>query len=449
MTGAQLPHYNLPVGELTPKESLFVAGLPGIVLIIALVLVSGVIAYVGDIVGRRMGRKRLSLFGLRPRHTAIVISVFAGMLITVMTLSVAMMVSQTVKDGFLRVAEMRERQAELARQISKLNESMSALQHARQAAEEELQQWQDELDRAKQMLEEANSEYDVLQSEYEEALEQLKNAERVLGDAIAKRLQLEREIDELERDIENLRVQAAGGITLERSTPVILGVGQPLDWELVDGGRSAEAIQEDLDAFVARLDDRARGAGARPLAESDSAIIIRKPVRDPDTQSVVWFSEEQVLQAIAERIRESSGGVIVRGFSVFNTHPGEPVRVDFELFRNRLVFRRGETLAQALVDGRQSEPTLMGALLALLREEVSPRARAHNVMPRPNPSSPGVLGSSEGTVGDITIEELFAVVDRLRAINGLARVTAVAAADTWTIGPLEVDLLVSLAGVPD
>ena len=90
----------------------------------------------------------------------------------------------------------------------------------------------------------------------------------------------------------------------------------------------------------------------------------------------------------------------------------------------------------------------MGALLALLREEVSPRARAHNVMPRPNPSLPASLGASGGTVGDITIEELFAVVDRLRAINGLARVTAVVAADTWTIGPLEVDLLVAPAEAP-
>ncbi len=87
----------------------------------------------------------------------------------------------------------------------------------------------------------------------------------------------------------------------------------------------------------------------------------------------------------------------------------------------------------------------MGALLGLLREEVNPRARAHNIMPRPNPSSSEAFGSSQETVGDISIEELFAVVERLRAAKGVARVAAVAAADTWTIGPLEVDLLVTPA----
>ncbi len=424
------------------------AGLPGILLIVALVLVSGVIAYVGDVVGRRMGRKRLSLFGLRPRHTAIVISVVAGMLITVMTLMVAMAVSQNVKDGFLRVEQMKQRQADLARQISELNESMSEIEQARRAAEGELQQRQSELDRGKRMLEEVSAELDATQGELKDASEQLKNAERVMAEAMSTRWQLEREIVELQQDLESLRAQRDIGITLERSTPIILGVGQPIDWELVDGGRSEEAIREDLDIFVARLDEHARSAGARPLPESESAIVIRKPVLDADSQSLVFVSEEQVLQAIAERIHENSGGVIVRAFSVFNTHPGEPVRVDFELFHNRLVFRRGEALAQALVDGRESEPALMGALLALLREEVSPRARAHNVMPRPNPSSPTALGSSGGTVGDITIEELFAVVARLRALNGLARVTAVVAADTWTIGPLEVDLLVAPAEAP-
>jgi uncharacterized protein (DUF3084 family) len=421
------------------------AGLPGILLIAALVIVSGVIAYVGDIVGRRMGRKRLSLFGLRPRHTAIVISVFAGMLITVMTLAVAMLASQNVKDGFLRVAEMKARQAELAQQISEVNKSMAELERARQAAEGELQRRQEELDWAKQMLEGASSELDATQKELANASSALKNAEEAAGRVSALLESLAREKDELQRDIQYLREQAARGITLERSTPVILGVGQPIDWTLVDGDQSLEAIGEDLDLFVARLDEQARNAGAGPLPDSDSAIIIRKPVRDPETQSVVWFTEEQVLQAIAEGVHESTGGVIVRAFSVFNTHPGEPLRVDFELFRNRLVFRRGEALAQALVDGRESEPALMGALLALLREEVSPRARANNVMPRPNPSSAGGIGSSGGTVGDISIEELFAAVGRVRAINGLARVTAVVAADTWTIGPLEVDLLVAPA----
>lgn len=427
---------------MPPREGILVAGFSGILLIAALVLVGGVVAYVGDIVGRRMGRKRLSLFGLRPRHTAIVISVVAGMLITIMTLVAAMAVSQDVKDGFLRVAEMRQRQTELSQELEALNLSMSDLQRTREAAEVELQQRKKELEEAKAMLEDVSTDLDVTQEELTNASAALRRAEGAVRRVSTRWLGLAREKDELQRDIENLRAQAAGGITLERSTPIILGAGQPLDWRLIDGGQPVESIRAELDQFVADLDARARRAGAVSLPDGKNAIVIRKPVREPGADSVAWFSDDQVLDAIGERVHESAGGVIVRAFSVFNTHPGEPVRVDFELFRNHLVFRRGEVLAQASIDGRQPEPALMGSLLALLREEVNPRARAHNIMPRPNPSSPEASGSSQESVGDISIEELFAVVAKLRSIGGPARVTAVAAADTWTIGPLEVDLLV-------
>ncbi len=421
------------------------AEFPGILLLIALVLISGFIAYVGDIVGRRMGRKRLSLFGLRPRHTAIVISVVAGMLITIMTLAVAMGVSRDVKDGFLRVVEMRAREAELSRKLSRLNKSMKDLERTRAEAEEEVRKRKQEVEQAQKMLKEANTELSKTQNELKSSSEALTRAEGALRRIGTASLHLARTKDELQRDIENLRAQAAGGLVLERATPVIFGAGQPLDWQLIDGGRSIKAIREDLDRFVAQIDAQARRAGAQPAPGSDNAIVIRKPVREPGNQSVVWFDNEQVLEAVAERVHESSGGVIVRAFSVFNTHPGEPVRIDFELFRNHLVYHRGEVIAQAIIDGRQSEPVLMGALLALLRDEVNTRARAHNIMPRPRISTEA-FGASQESVGDISIEELFNVVDRLRSFNGPARVTAVAAADTWTIGPLEVDLLVASAG---
>lgn len=422
------------------------AGLSGILLIAALVLVSGVIAYVGDIVGRRMGRKRLSLFGLRPRHTAIVISVVAGMLITIVTLLSAMAVSQNVKDGFFKVSEMRRQQGALTQELEALNASMSDLQRTREAAEGELQQRKRELEEAKTMLQDVSTDLDATQEELTNASDALKRAEGAVRRVSTRWLELAREKDDLQRDIENLRARAAGGITLERSTPIILGAGQPMDWQLIDGGQPVGAIRKELDQFVADLDAQARRAGAVPVPDGKNAVVIRKPVREPDADSVAWFSDDQVLNAIAERVHESAGGVIVRAFSVFNTHPGEPVRVDFELFRNHLVFRRGEVLAQASIDGRQTEPALMASLLGLLREEVNARARTHNIMPRPNPSSPEAFGSSQETVGDISIEELFAVVDKLRSIGGPARVTAVAAADTWTIGPLEVDLLVVSAG---
>lgn len=417
----------------------------GVLLIIALVTVSGVIAYVGDIVGRRMGRKRLSLFGLRPRYTAIIISVVAGMLITIFTLGVAMAVSENVKDGFLRVVEMRrEREAMLQRladldgelkereqELKRGREAAAAQSEALSAVEVELGEAQTDLQQEKGKLARASAE--------------VKNREAVVERQTRRLTSLAREHDKLLREIDTLEAWKAWltrGVVFQRGRPILFGAGQPLGVEVIDGRASVAAIRRDLYAFVARLDKVVRAAGAFPLAGDDRAAVLGKPVADPKGENLAWASPEQVLNAVADGIHESAGDVIVRAFSVMNTHEGEPVPIDFELFHNDLVFRQGEVLTQTVVDGRLSPPALMEALVSLLRDEAGAKARAANIMPRQESGGSKVFGAPREPVGEMSFEDLFRAIEQLQKINGPARVTAVAAADTWTIGPLTVDLLV-------
>jgi len=429
-----------------------VAKLYGILLIVALVIVSGVIAYVGDIVGRRMGRKRLSVFGLRPRHTAIAISVVAGMLITVLTLGVAMSVSEDVKDGFLRVVEMRQEQQGLSQQLADLDGELKGreqeLERARQAAEAQLtalKAVEVELDETKTKLEETRTALQQEQAKLARASAEVKKREAVVERQTRRLTNLGREYDKLLRDIDNLEAWKAWltrGVVFERGEPILFGAGQPLAAEVIDGRAPLATIRRSLDAFVTRLGKMVRTAGALPLASDDQAVVLGKPVADPEGDTLTWASPEQVLNAVADGILESGGDVIVRAFSVMNTHKGEPVPIDFELFHNDLVFRRGEVLAETVLDGRLSPPALMEALVGLLRDEVSAKARAANVMPRQGSGPSRVFGAPREPVGEMSFEELFAVIEELQRISGPARVTAVAAADIWTIGPLEADLLV-------
>jgi len=48
----------------------------GIILIVILLVASGLIAYAGDYVGRKAGKKKLSIFNLRPKYTSRIISRF-------------------------------------------------------------------------------------------------------------------------------------------------------------------------------------------------------------------------------------------------------------------------------------------------------------------------------------------------------------------------------------
>jgi hypothetical protein len=79
----------------------------GLILIPLLIVISGVVAYIGNLVGRATGRRRLSLFGLRPRYTAHLITVLTGMLITVISLASVLLVSQDARVGLFRLDDLR------------------------------------------------------------------------------------------------------------------------------------------------------------------------------------------------------------------------------------------------------------------------------------------------------------------------------------------------------
>ncbi len=96
----------------------------GAMLIIVLILMGGAIAYTGDNIGMRVGRKRLSLFGLRPKYTSIIITVVTGTLIAAATVSVLMFVSVDVRSALF---QMKEIKTELVTTKSALSQSESRL----------------------------------------------------------------------------------------------------------------------------------------------------------------------------------------------------------------------------------------------------------------------------------------------------------------------------------
>jgi hypothetical protein len=86
-----------------------IANLSGIGLVIAITIVAGGIAYIGDRVGHQVGRKRLTLFGLRPKYTSTIVAVATGMLIALSVTSVALIGSQQVRTAFFRLGQINAR----------------------------------------------------------------------------------------------------------------------------------------------------------------------------------------------------------------------------------------------------------------------------------------------------------------------------------------------------
>ncbi|MBV8153193.1 MAG: DUF3084 domain-containing protein [Candidatus Eremiobacteraeota bacterium] len=94
---------------------------------IALVMaVAGGVAYVGDRVGHQVGRRRLTLYGIRPRYTSTIVAIVTGMVIALVVTLVAIFASKEVQTAFFR--------------LSSLNQQISELQTREQGLEEKVNQ---------------------------------------------------------------------------------------------------------------------------------------------------------------------------------------------------------------------------------------------------------------------------------------------------------------------
>ena len=93
--------------------------------ILIIMIIAGAIAYVGDRVGHQVGRKRLTLFGIRPRYTSTIVAVGTGMLIAFIVTMIAILASQQVKTAFFKlnqinseIADLQARQKELESKVN-------------------------------------------------------------------------------------------------------------------------------------------------------------------------------------------------------------------------------------------------------------------------------------------------------------------------------------------
>jgi Protein of unknown function (DUF3084) len=93
----------------------FIEIVRGIGNVLFVMLIAGAVAYVGDRVGHQVGRKRLTLFGIRPRYTSTIIAIGTGMVIALVVTLVAIFASQQVKTAFFKLNSINQQITELTR----------------------------------------------------------------------------------------------------------------------------------------------------------------------------------------------------------------------------------------------------------------------------------------------------------------------------------------------
>jgi hypothetical protein len=88
--------------------------------VLIIVMVAGLIAYIGDRVGHQVGRKRMTLFGLRPKYTSTIVAVTTGMMIALVVTVGTLFASAYARAAFFHLSEINNRVNELQAQADTL-----------------------------------------------------------------------------------------------------------------------------------------------------------------------------------------------------------------------------------------------------------------------------------------------------------------------------------------
>ena len=410
----------------------------GVLLILVLIITGGAIAFIGDRLGSKVGKKRLSLFGLRPRHTSIIVTIVTGILITTTTLGVMTAVSKDVRTALFGMEKLNRTMMETKASLNLAQADLASAQQQKDEADQALSASQDEVEKLQSQQAALEKEQQRL-LEGNRLLEEAKAALLARNDELAakndsllgeneslmgKNEALQGENDSLaqtnvklgdEKKLLEKQTQAlADGLITIREGDIVYRAGEVIASGVIRGNRDEAAVRADLTTLA-------------QLASRNVSVRVGENKTDQD----IWIYRPEFESAV-QTIAKSPQDMVVRIVASGNQIRGEEIRGSLELYKNSIIFQPHEfILARSYrIDGSQkgvAEEALMDFLTG-----VNQTAQARGILPDP----------IRGTVGVIEAAQFYDVVSRIQPYHDGVVLSAYAREATNALGPLRLDVKV-------
>ena len=95
-------------------------------LILLLLVLGGILSTLGDRLGTRVGKARLSIFKLRPKSTAVLITVFTGSIISAISLAIMVAFNSQLRVGLFELEDIQAKITEREKELKKLEKNLYA-----------------------------------------------------------------------------------------------------------------------------------------------------------------------------------------------------------------------------------------------------------------------------------------------------------------------------------
>lgn len=381
--------------------------LVGLKILAIIAVMGGIIAYVGDKIGTKVGKQRMSLFGLRPKYTSIVVTIITGLMIAAATVGVLSISSRSVRTALFGLDQMYAQMEELNQQIAAKNEELKARQAEIDAQAEQMNTMQEAVQASQQELEEVRAARDAMGADLQSVKEAYQEAQGRMGNLEKARRVMEDHIADLQFTAKNLE----NNITNLREGTVMFRVGELLSSATVRPGLS---------------ETEAQGVLTDILNDTNGLILKRFNIKEE--QSVLYVSRSNMADA-AKQLAAADTPMMVRIVASGNIIVGEPAIAKIQIFPQRLIYHKGDIVWVGGINGGDNAQNAVVDFLG----EVNKRAKEKGIIPDP----------LSGEVGNVPGAELFEVINQVRNTNGPLRIEAITTKDTYSSDTLQIRLKIT------
>lgn len=402
-------------------------------MLIVLAVMGGLIAYLGDKIGSKVGKRKIKVMGLRPKYTSILVTIMTGISIAVVTLGVMSVLSENARVALFGMNKLRQQQHVLEEQRDRLLAEADKLAREMQEKndlladnEVKLASQEEQLDGANDRLRLTLLDLEQVQAARDDASAQLGIVQTAFNQVHADLATAQGEIEELEHTKAGLTKTVAAldernrllneSMLTVREGTVLFRVGEVLSSSVLTAGQSQDETRSQLSGIMVNINN-----------------MIRQRLNITDEKAVLlYISPDEFERTVQELSNSPKDSKLIRVTAAGNIITGEPALVHVNIYDNNLVYNRGR---EVYTEYFTSEEIESGAELQLLHflHNVNRSAQADGILPDP----------LSGNVGALTAVEMFDTISRMKAYGNTGlTLRAITTQNIFTAGPLRIEIRV-------
>lgn len=374
----------------------------GIRLIIIMAIVGGLIAYIADKMGSKIGKKRMSIFGLRPKHTSILLTVLSGIVISVLTIIVMAIASQSARTALFGMDKLQK-------ELRQLNKDKVVAAEALSSAKLQVDEQNKLIGQLDEKIKESTARNSAIEQKLASMNEKYILAQNEVQALSEARTKLNAGITELEETTKELRK----GIISMREGQVFYRTGEVIYAGVMHGGLSHE---ENI-VQVNWLLHSANGAALQRLGMEQNK---EQPLQ------AIWIAQSIVDEAVA-MLDQSKGNMFFRVRAVANVIVGELAICDIEVTENQFIYPDDSLIYSEDYDLNGKDISYENVIMSFLYH-INVEAVKAGVLPDP----------LTGKVGNIDAATMIECSNEIRETKGKFTLKAYADGDITTAGPVRV-----------